>query len=193
MTPEIEQIVGQIRLLEEQLEHRLEEARREFRYTLEGRRVLFSREVKLLHRRYRTRLRHYIRHANPWSLVTAPVIYGMVIPLAVLDLSLTLYQHICFRAYGIPRVRRRDYMVIDRHRLDYLNAVEKINCAYCGYGNGLIAYSREIVARTEQYWCPIRHARRIPDAHERYKRFFHYGDAEAYSRSLARMKKEYER
>ena len=45
MTPEIERIASRIRQLEEQLEHRFEEARREFRYTLEGRRVRFSGEV----------------------------------------------------------------------------------------------------------------------------------------------------
>ena len=193
MTPEIEQIASQIRQLEEQLEHRFEEARREFRYTLEGQRVRFSRGVKQLHRRSRVRLRSYIRHANPWSLVTAPVIYGMVVPLATLDLTLTLYQHICFRAYGIPRVRRRDYLLIDRHRLDYFNAVEKLNCAYCGYGNGLIAYAREVLARTEQYWCPVRHAQRTTGGHKYYNGFFHYGDAEAYAQGLERKREELDR
>jgi hypothetical protein len=43
-------------------------------------------------------------------------------------------------------------MIFDRTHLAYLNLVEKINCAYCSYGNGLAAYLREIAARTEQYW-----------------------------------------
>jgi hypothetical protein len=29
-----------------------------------------------------------------------------------------------------------------------------VNCVYCGYFNGLIAYVQEIAARTEQFWLP---------------------------------------
>jgi hypothetical protein len=106
------------------------------------------------------------------------------------DLSITLYQYICFSAYRVPRVRRRDYFVIDRYQLSYLNGIEKINCVYCGYGNGLMAYSREIVSRTEQYWCPIKHARRIRDAHARYERFAEYGDAMNYQAHLKHLRQE---
>src|SRR5215831_14597866 len=47
-----------------------------------------------------------------------------------------------------------------------------------------IAYVREVAARTEQYWCPIKHSRVIPTPHGRYHLFFDYGDAEAYRRKL---------
>ena len=65
-------------------------------------------------------------------------------------------------------MRRRDYFVFDRHHLAYLNAIEKLNCAYCSYANGLVAYVREIAGRTEQFWCPIKHARRAIGAHAHY-------------------------
>jgi hypothetical protein len=104
----------------------------------------------------------------------------MLLPIGIFDLSLTIYQSICFRLYNIPQVVRSDYIVIDRHHLAYLNAIEKINCIYCGYGNGVISYAREITSRTEQYWCPIKHARKILDAHPRYETFLNYGDAIAY-------------
>jgi hypothetical protein len=81
-------------------------------------------------------------------------------------------------------VRREEYLVFDRHYLAYLNAIEKLNCAYCSYANGLIAYVREIAARTEQYWCPIKHARRVIDVHARYAMFDDYGDAEGYQQRL---------
>ena len=67
-------------------------------------------------------------------------------------------QAICFRSYRIPRVRRMDYIRLDRSQLAYLNWVETLNCLYCGYANGVAAYVREIAGRTEQYWCPIKHA-----------------------------------
>ncbi|MEY5100203.1 MAG: hypothetical protein RJA36_2922 [Pseudomonadota bacterium] len=91
-----------------------------------------------------------------------------------------------------PTGRRRDYLVFDRADLPYLNAIEKFNCLYCSYGNGVLAYAREIAARTEQYWCPIKHARRIRDAHEHYPRFFEHGDAAAFRAGLERLQQQYE-
>ena len=118
---------------------------------------------------------------TPWpTLLTMPLIYGMALPLAILDLSVSLYQLGCFTAWGIARVKRSDYVVIDRHRLGYLNPVQKLNCVFCGYGNGVIAYAREITARTEQYWCPIKHALKVKGSHERYRTYQAYGDAEGY-------------
>ena len=67
--------------------------------------------------------------------------------------------------------RTGDDLVFDRHRLGYLNAIEKVHCVYCGYANGLVAYAREIAARTEQYFCPIKHAAPIAAPHDRYHLF----------------------
>ena len=94
----------------------------------------------------------------------------------------------CFPVYGIPRVRRRDYFAFDREQLAFLNAVEKINCAYCAYANGLLAYVREIASRTEEYWCPIKHARRLLGTHPRYAGFVDYGDADAYRHDLESLR-----
>lgn len=110
----------------------------------------------------------------------------------LIDLSITVYQHICFRIYGVPRVKRGDYLYIDRYYLPYLNIIEKINCVYCGYGNGLIEYAREVVARTEQFWCPIKHARRTLDPHRRSNKFFDYGDAEAWRKDLGKIRKDWD-
>jgi hypothetical protein len=88
------------------------------------------------------------------------VIYSLGIPLALMDIWVTVYQHVCFRAYGIPRVKRSDYVIIDRNHLRYLNLIEALNCVYCGYANGVISYAREIASRTEQHWRPIKHALR---------------------------------
>jgi hypothetical protein len=123
-------------------------------------------------------------NAHPLVVLTAPVIYSLIVPLVLLDLFVTIYQAICFPVYGIPKARRRDYLVFDRSHLAYLNMLEKLNCAYCSYANGLIAYVREIAGRTEQYWCPIKHARRVIGAHPRYALFEDYGDAEGYRKWL---------
>ena len=65
------------------------------------------------------------------------------------------------------------------------HALEKLNCAYCAYANGLVGYVGEIAARTEAYWCPIKHARRMVMTHARYADFADFGDAEAYRRAIA--------
>jgi len=178
--------------MEHEIERLLEEQRERFQYTIRRGKVVFERGIRRLQRQHRTGIWRYLRKAPIAYILSAPVIYGMIVPLVALDLSLTLYQHICFRIYGIPRVRRSDYLVIDRHHLAYLNAIEKFNCAYCGYGNGLIAYAREVAARTEQFWCPIKHARRTLHPHSRVERFFDYGDAEAYRNGLAKLSRDWE-
>ena len=61
---------------------------------------------------------------------------------------------------------------------------------YCGYANGVLTYVREVAARTEQYWCPIRHAKRTRGAHAHYREFVDYGDAEGYKRQLPALRAE---
>lgn len=112
---------------------------------------------------------------RPLVALSSPVIYSLIIPFALADLWVSLYQAICFPVYGIEQVRRAHYFSLDRAKLPYLNALEKLNCVYCSYVNGVIAYLREIAARTEQYWCPIKHAEARPDAHDRYGSFASYG------------------
>ncbi|MEJ1297051.1 MAG: hypothetical protein RNU03_14550 [Candidatus Sedimenticola sp. (ex Thyasira tokunagai)] len=190
MPRDIKELIEQIQLLEEELEQRLDGLRQQFHYSFKGRRVRFENEVRRLHWEYRIGVLKYLRRARPMNVITAPVIYSMVVPIAIFDVAVTLYQHICFRAYGVPRVLRRDHMAIDRHQLAYLNAIEKVNCIYCGYGNGVISYSREILSRTEQYWCPIKHARRVHGHHSRYGEFFDYGDPEAFQQGRQEKRKE---
>ncbi len=121
-------------------------------------------------------------------MLSAPFIYAMIVPFVILDICLTVYQAICFRLYDVPRVERSQFIVIDRHSLSYLNSIERFNCIYCGYANGLLAYAREITSRTEQYWCPIKHARKVLDPHRRYARFADFGDAADYYEHLQRMR-----
>jgi heat shock protein HspQ len=53
-----------------------------------------------------------------------------------------------------------------------------------------MAYGREVVGLTEQYWCPIKHARRVLQAHPHYHGFADYGDAEHFRAELARLRAE---
>jgi hypothetical protein len=184
MNPNIAVLIEKIQALEFELEAELAQRRAELRVGMEKGRVFFEKEILRRHRELRTRLWRYMVNAHPLVVLTAPVIYSLIVPLVLLDLFVTIYQAICFPVYGIPKARRRDYLVFDRSHLAYLNMLEKLNCAYCSYANGLIAYVREIAGRTEQYWCPIKHARRVIGAHPRYALFEDYGDAEGYRKWL---------
>ena len=188
MPPKIGELIERIRSLEEELEVELARKREELRFSLIDRKVRFEREILERHRQFKTGLLRYLFQAQLRNLLSAPVIYAMFFPMVLLDACVTLYQWICFPLYRIPKVRRRDHLIFDRHNLAYLNLVEKINCTYCSYGNGLMSYIKEIVARTEQYWCPIKHARRVLQAHSRYSRFVDFGDAEAYRREQEKLR-----
>jgi len=190
MYTDISKLLEEMRGIQEQLEQRLDSARETFRYSVENGRVRISREVRELQRRYRVSSLRYLVDARLASLLTAPVIYSMILPILLVDLGFSLYQQICFRAYGVPLVARRRYLINDRHQLAYLNVIEKVNCSYCGYANGVMAYAREIISRTEQHWCPIRHARHVPDAHKRYPRFFAYGDGASWHEKLEDKRRE---
>jgi hypothetical protein len=152
MTNQIEALVGKIKELESQLIQELQKKEKEFFYVVARKKVRFEREVRKHHKTLTKTLRRYLRDAAFLNILTAPVIWFCLIPGAFLDISITVYQAICFPIYKIPRVKRNDYIVIDRQNLGYLNGIEKFNCVYCGYFNGLVAYVQEVVARTEQYW-----------------------------------------
>lgn len=114
---------------------------------------------------------------RPLNLITGPIIYSMIIPLLIFDIFISFYHSTCFSVYRIKKVSRKDYIVFDRHALQYLNIVEKFHCTYCAYAVGLIAYGGEIVARTEAYFCPIKHEQKIAGSHSRYAHFIEYGDS----------------
>jgi len=186
MNPQIAALVENIKALEAELDAELAKRRADLRIGLEHGRIIFEQELLRRHRELKIKLASYLLNARPLVVLTSPVIYSLIIPIVMLDLWMTIYQAVCFPIYGIPRVRRGDYFVFDRAHLAYLNAIEKLNCAYCTYANGVIAYVREIASRTEEYWCPIKHARRAVGTHARYAGFEDFGDAEAYRGQLER-------
>ena len=188
MTTQLDELTAKLRSVEAEIEAELAKRREELRFHLENRRIVFEKEVQRIHRELKTRATRYLIDANPLMILSAPVIYSLVVPIALLDIWVMAYQAICFPIYKIPKVRRRDYLVFDRHHLAYLNIIEKINCAYCSYANGAVAFMREVASRTEVYWCPIKHARRILGPHPHYQGFADFGDAEGFREKIKLMK-----
>ena len=188
----LEVLIEKIKKLEKELDEEIQRKEQEFFYKIHGKRVYFEREIKRRHKILVKGIFRYLSEAALLNILTAPIIWFCFMPAVFMDLVVSVYQTVCFRVYKIPRVRRGDYLVIDRHALQYLNPIERLNCVYCGYFNGLVAYVQEVAARTEQYWCPIKHARRVAAIHSRYAKFIEYGDAYSYKKKLENIRKDFD-
>ncbi|MCF3629258.1 hypothetical protein RJ527_17435 [Thalassospiraceae bacterium LMO-SO8] len=190
MDDEIEDLVKRLVRLEKEIEGKLEAQRETLQYRVEAGRAVFEDEVLRRHRLLKTGLVTFLRRSPLATLLVAPAVYGLIVPFLILDIGVTVFQAICYTIWRMERVKRSDYVVIDRHRLPYLNLIEKLNCLYCGYANGVIAYTREAASRTEQYWCPIKHALRVRTPHGRYRRFVDYGDTRDFRERLDALRRE---
>lgn len=187
MSDKVANIRARIGALEAELEVEFERHRRDFQYQVSQRQIVFEQDVQRRHAALKQKLASYIAEARPLVVLTAPVIYSMIIPFVMLDVFVSIYQYICFPVYRIGKVQRGDYITFDRKHLSYLNGIEKLNCLYCSYGNGLLAYAREIAGRTEKHWCPIKHAKRIEGMHAHYPEFVEFGDAEGFQKSKHKL------
>ncbi len=184
MNARIDLLIDKIKQLENELTSELHQQEENLLFQLKGKKVEFEHSIKQAHKKLKTSAWRWFFGLRPINIITAPIIYSMIIPLVITDLFVSFYHLTCFPIYKIKKVKRSDYIVIDRHQLAYLNIFEKFHCVYCGYANGLIAYIGEILARTEQYFCPIKHARKLIGTHLRYRKFLDYGDAKNYHPKL---------
>ena len=126
-----------------------------------------------------------VNHKDLRHIVSIPFIWAMLVPSVLLHVCIFVYQAVCFRLYGIERVRLRDYINFDREKLSYLSTIDKLNCAYCSYVNGLYGYASEIGHRTEYYWCGVKHRNQPENPAFAYQeKFAAYGDKEAYDQVL---------
>ena len=191
-TDRLDALLDKMRGLEQEIMRELQRKEADFLYEVRAKKVRFTKEARARHKKLVKRIRHYLADSYLLVILTTPVIWAVLLPIACLDLVVSIYQALCFGIYGIPKVRRGEYILLDRHRLAYLNFLEKLNCQYCGYGNGVLAYASEVAARTEQFWCPIKHALRIKSMHGRYKFFFDYGDAERYRAQIEDVRRSFE-
>jgi hypothetical protein len=180
----LHEIAEQLVVLQSELDRELEKRRREFGWNVHERLVRFEHGITAEQERFKVGAARFLAQSSWPTILSAPVIYSLIIPFVLLDLWVSLYQAMCFPIYRIPCVKRSEYVALDRSQLRYLNWIEAMNCQYCGYCNGVIAYVREIASRSEQYWCPIKHALRIMTPHDRYWQFAEYGDADGYRARL---------
>ncbi len=191
MSSRIDEIKKQIEELEDELLEEFKKKQKEFFYEVKNRKIKFQKSVI---EDGKSMLISSVKYLSSFSflvILTIPFIWMMIIPAIITDIFVTIYQAVCFPIYKIPKVKRSDYIIIDRYNLFYLDKVERINCLYCEYFNGVIAYVREISARTEQFWCPIKHSQPLKDEHSRYDKFFDFGDYKKYRAELEKRRSDF--
>ena len=187
---QIKKIIDKIYELDEELRSLLYEQQSQFSYKIAGKRVEFEKSIRKAHKKLKTSWFYWLLTVRPRHLLSGPFIYGLIIPLLIFDIGISVYQSVCFRLYGVPRVKRSDHLIFDHQHLAYLNIFEKFHCLYCSYATGLISFAREIASRTEQYWCPIKHAHKLVDVHHRYADFLDFGNAEGCQKNMAEIRKK---
>jgi hypothetical protein len=177
----IKKYLEKIDLLHESLQKEYERLATKYGFSIAKRRIIFIKKFNERNRNFRIPVWKYVIPKNIRHFLSIPFIYMMIIPAVILDLFIMLYNVVALPLYRIPKVERKDHFIYDRQFLAYLNIIQKINCIYCSYVNGLFSYATEIGARTERYWCPIKAAHKPISNHRLYKDFADYGSPEQWS------------
>jgi hypothetical protein len=184
------QIADEIRTLEKELRQEIQRIRIDS-FEIREKTIHFRDEVLSRHRTQIVGLLTYIRRAKLKHILCLPIIWLCLLPALVMDVVVSLYQAVCFPLFGIPKVKRGEHVIFDRRHLRYLNVIEKLNCLYCSYFNGVVSFATEVGARTEQYWCPIKHAAQLKTIHSRYHTFVDFGDSDEFRKKLPDIRKNF--
>ena len=108
----IREVLEEISRLEQELGQIIQSQQQRIRYRVEGTKIRFEQAVRESHARLRKSLPQWFLESSPRNVLSAPVIYAMIVPFVILDIGLTVYQAICFRLYGVPRVKRSQFIVL---------------------------------------------------------------------------------
>lgn len=192
MKSKINKILEEISFKKRELIAEYEKAKEKYWFRIEWKKIIWNKEAEKTLKKSRKSIFDTLFSATIREIISMPFIYSVIIPALILDLFLLMYQNTAIRLYKIPLAKRSDYIVFDRKQLAYLNWLQKINCIYCSYVNGLFQYWVEVAGRTEKYWCPIKHARKKSWSHDWEEHFADYGDAEGFKETFCSIK-EYEK
>lgn len=100
----------------------------------------------------------HIRYPNFFlSCFSAISCYLCIFPLVMVDVFIWQFQNIYFWGMEIPLIKRKNFVIMDRYMLGKLTIWQRINCFYCEYANGIVAYAKAVVNQTELYSCAIKH------------------------------------
>ena len=122
MNDRIRSLLNQMNALEDEMRAALQSQETKMFFEIRGRRIEFEKAVEQTHRKLKKNIFRWLVTNRPQNLITGPIIYGMIFPLLILDICVSLYQATCFPIYGVVKVRRRDYIAFDRQHLEWTRA-----------------------------------------------------------------------
>lgn len=193
MNAKIKEILEEIETLKEKLGEEIAEQEKHISYEIKNGYVRFEKDVFEKQKENMKNLLAWFREIPLLHLLSSPIIYAMIIPAVLLDIILFIYQQVVFRIYKFKFIKRRDYIIYDHQYLGYLNPIEKLNCLYCSYFNGLMQYAAAIASRTELFFCPIKHAKKVAYEHDFYNMYFEYGEGDEYQTKLKDLRNKNEK
>jgi hypothetical protein len=103
MNDKIRELLIRITALEDEIEDLLRKQQEQVLVYLQDGRYRIRDELDQAHRLLRQGIWRWLLDSRPRNLISAPIIYGMIIPFIIMDLFLTCYQWICFPLYRIGR------------------------------------------------------------------------------------------
>ena len=130
------------------------------------------------------KVKSLLHHTPLGGILSMPFIYFLIVPFLLLDFCVTVYKHICFPFWGIETVRRADHVILDRKHLPFLNWRQKLNCLYCDYAQGVLAYVRAVTSSTEHFWCPVKHKTNLHNQTGSYDRYAEHEGTKDYPQHL---------
>ena len=145
MTAQLDVLTEKLRSVQAEIEAELAKRREKLRFHLENRRIVFEKEVLRIHHEIKTRASRYLIDANPLMILTAPVIYSLIVPVGCLISGHGVSGDL-FSGYKIP-MAACDYAGASTATISPISTSSKINCAL-PYANGAIAFAREVASRT---------------------------------------------
>lgn len=190
MSKKIKQIIEEIEALEEKLKDEIEKQESHIIYEIKNGYITFEKDIFEQQREKMKNILNYLKDVPFFHLISSPLIYLMILPAIIFDVMLFFYQQVIFRIYKFEFIKRSEFIIFDRHYLAYLNPIEKLNCLYCSYFNGLMHYAAEISAKTELYFCPIKHAKKIAYKHQYYHQFLTYGDEHDFQEKFQELREK---
>ena len=193
MSDKIKEMIEEIEAMKVKLGEEIAQQEKDISYEIQNGYVRFEKDVLDKQKENMKNLLAWFREIPLLHLLASPLVYGMVIPAIFFDIILFIYQQVIFRIFKFKFIKRSDYIRFDRQYLGYLNSIEKLNCMYCAYFNGLMHYASAITSRTELYFCPIKHAKKVAYKHEYYDAFFVYGDENDYQQKLEELRKKFQK
>lgn len=192
MKTRINKLYEEIKQKKDELFQEYEKLREKYDFKFIKWKIVFSEKKKDENKKFKIWIFKYLLGSEIRHIISIPFIYMMIIPAVILDIFLFVFQQTCFRLYGIPLVKRKEFLSTERKHLDYLNWIEKINCLYCSYVNWMFSYAVEVWGRTEKYWCPIKHAKKNNTFHNWQDHFADYWDGEGFKKAFNSNKEYFE-